>query len=80
MTTGRYFSTLKGRGEGRGLLTKMKKKTVKTPKKKNKNKNALYLSVNVFSTKVLIGDNITTSPIGDGITIFLRGHPSHAKV
>ena len=26
--------------------------------KKNKNKNALYLSVNVFSTKVLFGDTI----------------------
>ena len=42
-------------------------------------KNALYLSVNVFSTKVLIGDTIITSPNGDGIAI-LRGHPSHAKV
>ena len=30
--------------------------------------NALYLSVNVFSTKLLIGDTI------------LRGHPSHANV
>jgi len=28
-------------------------------------KNALYLSVNVFSTKVLIGDTIFTSPSGD---------------
>ena len=42
-------------------------------------KNALYLSVNVFSTKVLIGDTIFTSPNGDG-TAILRGHPSHAKV
>ena len=42
-------------------------------------KNALYSSVNVFSTKVLIGDTIFTSPTGDGTTI-LRGHPSHAKV
>ena len=40
-------------------------------------KNALYLSVNVFSTKVLTGDTIFTS--GDG-TAFLRDHPSHAKV
>ena len=37
------------------------------------------LSVNVFSTKVLIGDTIFTSPNGDG-TAILRGHPSHAKV
>ena len=42
-------------------------------------KNGLYLSVNVFSTKVLIGDTIFTFPKGDGIAI-LRGHPSHAKV
>ena len=42
-------------------------------------KNALYLSVNVFSTKVLIGDTIFTSPTGDG-TAILRGHPSHSKV
>ena len=46
---------------------------------KNKNKqNALYLIVKVFSTKVLIGDTIFTSPTGDG-TAILRGHPSHAK-
>ena len=32
-----------------------------------------------FSTKVLIGDTILTSPTGDG-TAILRGHPSHAKV
>ena len=42
-------------------------------------KNTLYLSVNVFSTKVLIGDTIFTSPNGDG-TAILRGHSSHAKV
>ena len=42
-------------------------------------KEVLYLSVKVFSTKVLIGDTIFTSPTGDGTTI-LRGHPSHAKV
>ena len=40
---------------------------------------ALYLSVNVFSTKVLIGTLYFTSPNGDG-TAILRGHPSHAKV
>ena len=32
-------------------------------------KNALFLSVNVFSTKVLIGDTIFTSPTGDGTAI-----------
>ena len=42
-------------------------------------KKALYLSVDVFSTKALIGDTIFTPPTGDGTTI-LRGHPSHAKV
>ena len=43
-------------------------------------KNAPYLSVNVFSTKVLIGDTIFTSPTGllDG-TAISRGHPSHAQ-
>ena len=47
--------------------------------KKKLKKIALYLSVNVFSTKVLIGDTIFKSPNGDG-TAILRGHPSHAKV
>ena len=42
-------------------------------------KKGLYLSVNVFSTKVLIGDTIFTSPIREG-TAILRGHASHAKV
>ena len=42
-------------------------------------KNALYLSVNVFSTTVLIEDTIFTSPTGDG-TAILRVHPNHAKV
>ena len=46
---------------------------------KKKKKYALYLSVNVFSTKVLIVDTNFTSPNGDGAAI-LRGHPSHAKV
>ena len=45
----------------------------------SKIKDTLYLSVNVFSTKVLIGDAIFTSPTGDG-TAILRRHPSHAKV
>ena len=41
-------------------------------------KNAFYLSVNVFSTKVLIGDTVFMSPTsGDG-TVILRGHPSRA--
>ena len=39
-------------------------------KKKNKNKKTpFFLSVNVFSTKVLIGDTIFTSPTGDGTAI-----------
>ena len=42
-------------------------------------KNSLFLSVNVFSTKVLIKDAILMSPTGDGATI-LCGHSSHVKV
>ena len=42
-------------------------------------KKALNLSINVFSTKVPIGDTIFKSPTGDG-TAILRGHPSYAKV
>ena len=41
-----------------------------------KKKDALYLSVNVFSRKVLIGETIFTSRE----TAILRGHRSHAKV
>ena len=44
-----------------------------------KKKNALYLSVKVFSTKVLIGYTILTSPNGDR-TAISSGHPRHAKV
>ena len=40
---------------------------------------ALYFIVRVFSSTVLIGDTIFTSPTGDGTTI-LSGHPCHAKV
>ena len=40
-------------------------------------RNALYLSVNVFSTKVPTENTIFTSPTGDGIAI-LRGHSSRA--
>ena len=36
-------------------------------------KNALSLSVNVFSTKALLGDTIFGTAI-------LRGHPSHEEV
>ena len=43
-----------------------------------KKKLHFVLSVKVFNTKVLIGDNIFTSPTGDGTTI-LRGHLSQAK-
>ena len=42
-------------------------------------KQSTYLSVNVFSTKVLIRDTIFMSPNGEGTTI-LRGHPSHVKL
>ena len=42
-------------------------------------KQCTYLSVNIFRTKVLIGDTIFTSPTRDG-TVILRGHPSHGKV
>ena len=42
-------------------------------------KFALYLSFNVFSMKVLIGDTIFMSPTRGGYAIF-RGHPSYAKV
>ena len=51
----------------------------RTVRRDLKKKKALYLSVNEFNTKVLIGDTIFTSPTGDG-TAILRGHPSHAKV
>ena len=47
--------------------------------KKIQKKNSLYLSDNVFSTKVLIGGQKFTFPAGDGNAI-LRGHPKHAKV
>ena len=42
-------------------------------------KNALYLSVDVFNMKVLIGDTICTYPTKDGTAIF-RGDPRHANV
>ena len=48
-------------------------------KKSFDEKKALYLSVNVFSTKVLSWDTIFTSPAGDR-TASLRGQPSNAKV
>ena len=41
-------------------------KWIATSREKQK---ALFLSVNVFSTKVLIGDTIFTSPTGDGTAI-----------
>ena len=44
------------------------------------NRNVLfYLSVNVFITKVLIGDTIFYVSSWSPVSI-LRGHPSHAKV
>ena len=42
-------------------------------------KNAPYLSVKVFSAKMLIGDTTFTTSTGEG-TAILRGHPSYAKV
>ena len=42
-------------------------------------KCSLYLSVNVFSAKVVIEDAVFTSPIGDG-TVIILGYRSHAKV
>ena len=39
----------------------------------------LYLSVSVFSTKILIEDIIFTTLTEDETAIF-RDHPSHAKV
>ena len=57
-----------------------KAKNYKTPTKfENQKKNALYLSVNVTSTKAVNRDTIFTSPTGDG-TAIIRGHPSHARV
>ena len=44
-------------------------------------KNALYLNVNVFSTKVLINDTIFTFSSREGTaTLLIINHPSHAKV
>ena len=49
------------------------------------NKKMLFLSVNVFTTKVLIVGSISLTAAsnraytGDG-TAILRGHPSHGKV
>ena len=40
-------------------------------RRKIEQKNALYLSVNVFSMKVLIGDTILTSPAGDETAILV---------
>ena len=57
-----------------GICSQQKRSCICTFKK-----NALYLSVKVFSMKVLIGDTIFTSPTGDATAIF-RGHPRHAKV
>ena len=58
----------------RNCLEGKKQLTISTSKSDGYIKKALYLSVNVFSTKVLIGDTIF-----DG-TAILRGHPSHEKV
>ena len=42
-------------------------------------KNRLFLTVNVFSTKVVLEDTIFNCATGDGSAI-LRGHQDHAKV
>ena len=42
-------------------------------------KIAIYLSVSVFSIKVLIGDTVFTSTTVNG-TVILRGHPGYAEV
>ena len=42
--------------------------------------DALYLSVNVFSTKALIGDTIFYVSYWRRGTAILPGHPSYAKV
>ena len=42
-------------------------------------KKVLYLSVNVFSTNVLIEDTSFMPPSGDGTDI-VGSHPSHMKV
>ena len=43
-----------------------------------KKKRELYLSVNGFSTKVLVANTILTSPTGDG-TAISRGHQSRLQ-
>ena len=59
------------------LTTHLKTTAVKVIR--DEKKKALYWSVNVLSTNVLIADTIFTSHIGDG-TAILRGHPSNTKV
>ena len=49
-------------------------KVVRDKKKNRKKRKALNLSVNVFSTKVIIGDTIFTST-----TAILRGHASEPR-
>ena len=61
------------------FLTRLDFTNMITATKNIQKKKALYLSVNVFSTEVLIGDTILMSPTGDGTAILL-GHPSHAKI
>ena len=47
--------------------------------KQSKKKKPFYLSVNVFSTKVLIGNTTSMPPTGVGVTT-RRGHQSHSIV
>ena len=62
-----------------GLITRLKKHFKISYIAMLIKKKALYLSVNVFSTKVLLEDTIFMSPTGDG-TAILCGHPSLPKV
>ena len=72
-TTAQVWMTLAGSITDTGVMN--------IPKNENEFRfqvwNALYLSVNVFSAKVLLENTIFTSLTGDG-TAILRGHPSHA--
>ena len=82
----RHLGTGRYRWTGESMITWIKSSSATNSNKKTLSgsflwhqKKSLYLSVNVFSTKVLIGDTIFTSPTGDE-TAILRGHLSHAKV
>ena len=56
------------------IVLKAKKQLTISASKSDGCKKALYLSVNVFRTKVLTGDTISDR------SVILRGHLSQAKV